>query len=312
MLAYVAGRVAQSAVAVLGVSLLVFGIVRLSGDPTLLLLGLEARPEQHAALREQLGLNDPLHVQYVRFVTSALHGDLGRSIRWEEPAGPLVLQHLPATVELAVAAIVLAVLIGVPLGAAGAIRRGSLADRLALAASVLGQSMPGFWLGMMLVLVFAVGLRLLPVGGRGGPEHLILPSVTLAIYFAASISRLTRAAMLTSLSSDYVRFARIKGVSLRDVVFRHALRNAAIPVISLVALDFATLLGGAVIVETIFAWPGVGWLAVEAIYARDYPVVQAVTILTSLVFVFVNLGTDLLYIVLDPRIRLARSDARAG
>jgi peptide/nickel transport system permease protein len=242
-------------------------------------------------------------VQYVRFLADVVAGDFGTSFRHQQPALPLVLERLPATLELALAALVLAVAVALPLGIVAALHRGRLADLLAMGFAVVGQATPYFWMGIMLILVVSVELGWLPTSGRGSWRHLILPAVTLGTHFAAALARLTRTSMLEVLGQNYVTTARAKGLSECQVILTHALKNAAVPVVTLIGLQFGTLLGGAVVTETIFAWPGVGRLAVQSIFVRDYPVVQAGVFVLALSFVAINLLVDLLYGYLDPRIR---------
>ena len=251
-----------------------------------------------------MGFNDPFLVQYGRFLAGAVRGDFGQSIRHGESAFHLVMERMPATFELAGAALALALCLSIPIGIVSAVRRNTTVDYASTIVALLGQSMPTFWLGIMLILVFSVQLGLLPSSGRGGVEHLILPAVTLGLFTTARITRLTRSGMLEVLNQDYIRTARAKGVSTSPVVWKHALKNAAIPIVTIVGIELGTLLGGSVITETIFAWPGVGRLSVQAIYNRDYPVVQAAVFLLATTFILVNLIVDLVYTSLDPRIRL--------
>jgi peptide/nickel transport system permease protein len=274
-----------------------------SGDPVSMLLPRDTPPAEVEAMRRHLGLDAPLPAQYVRFLVLLARGDLGVSLHQQQPALQLVVERLPATLELAVAAFVLAVVVAVPAGILCATHRDRLPDQLVMPATLLGQSVPSFWLGIVLILVVAVQLHLLPTSGRGTLRHLVLPAITLATYPMASIARLTRAAMLDVLGRDYVRTARAKGLGEGLVVCRHALKNAFIPVLTIAGLQLGTVLAGAVITETVFSWPGIGRLAIQAISVRDYPVVQAVVIVTAMGFVLVNLAVDLLYRVLDPRIR---------
>jgi len=303
MLGYVFRKVFHTAFVALGVVTLAFAALRLSGDPAATMLPGDASVEELVALRHQLGLDRPLWLQYVQFLGGALTGDFGTSFRHQQPALPLVLERLPATLELAGAALALAVALALPLGILAAVHRGRLLDVLAMAFAVVGQATPYFWMGIMLILVVSVELGWLPTSGRGGLERLILPTVTLGTHFAASLARLTRTSMLEVLGQQFVTTARAKGLSERSVVLAHALKNAAVPVVTLIGLQFGTLLGGAVVTETIFAWPGVGRLAVQSVFVRDYPVVQAGVFVLALTFVAINLLVDLLYGVLDPRIR---------
>ncbi|HXG03819.1 MAG TPA: ABC transporter permease [Candidatus Binatia bacterium] len=303
MLGYAVRKLGHTAFVALGVVTLVFLALRLSGDPAATMLPGEASVEELAALRRTLGLDQPLAVQYVQFLVGALTGDFGVSFRHQQPALPLVLERLPATLELAFAALLLSVAVALPLGIVAALHRGRLGDVLAMAFAVVGQATPYFWMGIMLILVVSVELGWLPTSGRGTLQHLILPAVTLATHFAASLARLTRTSMLEVLGQNYVTTARAKGLPERAVILAHALKNAAVPVVTLVGLQFGTLLGGAVVTETVFAWPGVGRLAVQSIFVRDYPVVQAGVLVLALAFVVINLLVDLLYGLLDPRIR---------
>ncbi len=299
-------RFLQSLIVLLGVSFVVFFILHLTGDPALVLLSPEATPEAVRRFREAMGFNDPFLVQYWRFLKGALQGDFGQSIRHGEPAFGLVVERLPATFELAGAGLALALVVAIPAGIVSAMRRNTVVDYVATVVALIGQAMPTFWLGIMLILLFSVRLQLLPSSGRGTLEHLILPAVTLGLFTTARITRLTRSGMLEVLGQDYIRTARAKGVSDPPVVWKHALKNAAIPIVTIVGIELGTLLGGSVITETIFAWPGVGRLSVQAIYNRDYPVVQAAVFLLAATFVIVNLLVDLIYTYLDPRIRITR------
>ena len=303
MLGYVFRKVFHTAFVAWGVVTLVFAALRLSGDPAATMLPGDASVEELVALRRQLGLDRSLAVQYVQFLGSALTGDFGTSFRHQQPALPLVLERLPATLELAGAALLLAVALAVPLGILAAVYRGRLVDVAAMAFAVVGQATPYFWMGIMLILIVSVELAWLPTSGRGGVERLILPAVTLGTHFAASLARLTRTSMLEVFGQQFVTTARAKGLSEWTVVLTHTLKNAAVPVVTLIGLQFGTLLGGAVVTETIFAWPGVGRLAVQSVFVRDYPVVQAGVFVLALTFVAINLVVDLLYGVLDPRIR---------
>ena len=303
MLGYVARKVFHTAFVALGVVTLVFAALRLSGDPASTMLPGEATVDELRDLRRELGLDQPMWLQYVQFLVSAVRGDFGTSFRHQQPALGLVLERLPATLELAFAALVLALAIALPLGIVAAIYRGRLPDMLAMGFAVVGQATPFFWMGIMLILLVSLELGWLPTSGRGTWRHLILPAVTLATHFAAVLARLTRTSMLEVLGQHYVTTARAKGLSEWTVVMIHALKNASVPVLTLIGLQFGTLLGGAVVTETVFAWPGVGRLAVQSIFVRDYPVVQAGVFVLALSFVAINLFVDLLYGWLDPRIR---------
>src|SRR5215510_1996269 len=300
MRTYVLRRLAQSALTLLGVSVLVFVILRvLPGDPARMLLPDGAPESAVAELNRQLGLREPLVVQYGLFLGSVARGDFGQSFQYRAPALRVVLERLPATVQLTLAAMLITVAAGVSLGIFTAVRRGTRYDVAGTIVAVLGQSLPNFWLGIMLILLFGVTLRWLPTSGFAGWTSLVLPAVTLAAFPTALVARLTRSSMLEILNRDYVRTGRAKGLAERSVVLRHA----AIPVLTVIGLQIGALLGGAVITESIFAWPGMGKLIVDAIFFRDFPVVQTVLILSATVFVVINLAVDLLYTVIDPRIR---------
>jgi peptide/nickel transport system permease protein len=304
MSAYVLRRVAQSLIVLVGVSIVVFFLARLApGDPVSLLLSETASPEQIEAAREHYGFNDPIYVQYWLFASRAVRGDFGDSLYYDEPALQVVREAFPQTVKLALTAFALAVGLALPMGVIAAIRRDSLWDYLAVGISVIGQAAPSYWIGILLILFFSVRIKIFPSSGNFGPEYIVLPAITLAALLMAVLTRLTRAGMLDVLSDDYVRTARSKGLKERTVIVRHALRNALIPLVTVMGLQLGSVLGGTVIVEQVFAWPGVGRLAVNAITSRDYPIIQAVVLLVSVVFVVINLAVDLLYGLLDPRIR---------
>ncbi|HEV8617279.1 MAG TPA: ABC transporter permease [Methylomirabilota bacterium] len=303
MLGYLVRKILHTAFVAFGVATLVFAALRLSGDPASTMLPGDSSVEELVALRRTLGLDQPVWVQYGQFLGGALTGDFGTSFRHQQPALPLVLERLPATLELAGAALLLALAVALPLGVLAAVHRGRVVDVLAMAFAVVGQATPYFWMGIMLILIVSVELGWLPTSGRGGWQRLVLPAITLGTHFAASLARLTRTSMLEVLGQPFVVTARAKGLSEWTVILAHALRNAAVPVVTLIGLQFGTLLGGAVVTETIFAWPGVGRLAVQSIFVRDYPVVQAGVFVLALTFVAINLLVDLLYGVLDPRIR---------
>jgi peptide/nickel transport system permease protein len=300
---YLLRRGWQSILVLLGVSAVVFLILHLTGDPALLLLPPDASAEDVAKFRESMGFNDPVAVQYVRFLKGAVRGNFGESLRHGEPAMGLVLERLPATFELAGAGLLIALCLAIPAGIVSAVRRNTLIDYLSTVVALLGQAMPTFWLGIMLILIFSVRLNWLPSSGRGDLQHLLLPAITLGLFTTARITRLTRSGMLEVLGQDYIRTARAKGVHEPPVVWKHALKNAAIPIVTIVGIELGTLLGGSVITETIFAWPGVGRLSVQAISNRDYPVVQSAVFLLASTFVLVNFLVDVVYTYLDPRIR---------
>ncbi len=274
------------------------------GDPVLQMLGQDARVEDLAQLRHTLGLAQPLGLQYVRYLEGLARGDWGRSMRYAAPVRPIVLQRFPATLELSLAALAVCLAIAIPAGVFSARRRGSRADRATSFFTLLGLSVPNFALGPILILVFSIEIGWLPVSGRGGIGHLILPAATLGAALAAILTRMVRGSMIEELSSDYVRTARAKGITETSVLFRHAFPNALIPVITIVGLQFGSLLAGTIVTETIFSWPGIGRLAVQAISARDYPLLQGCILIIALSYVGVNLLTDLVYAIVDPRVRL--------
>ena len=297
-------RVPQLVVVLFGVSIVTFGLVRLTGDPITVLLGETATQEAIAQMRSELALDRPVHVQYARFIRNALRGDFGDSLRYRQPALTLFVERLPATLELAGAALLLALIIGLPIGITAALRPQSAFDGLVRGLALTGQAIPGFYLGLVAIILFGAQLRLLPTGGRGSLAHLILPAATLAAYQVAIVARFARGAMLEVLGEDYIRTAQAKGLRRLRVILQHALRNALIPVVTIIALQVGTLLSGAVVTETVFSWPGVGRLAVQAIYTRDFPIVQVTVMVTAALFVAINLLTDLLYVLLDPRVRV--------
>jgi peptide/nickel transport system permease protein len=303
MLRYLVGRVLQMAVSMLVVISIVFLMTRLSGNPINLLLDVNATQQDQEILTRHLGLDKPLVVQYGLYITNLLRGDFGHSILTRRPVVEHIWERLPATVELGFVAMLLSILIGIPLGMYSAVHRGTLMDTGARVFAVLGQSMPAFWLGLMLILVFAVILGVLPAGGRGGLTHLILPAFTLGYFTSAAILRLTRSSMLEVLGSDYIKFARLKGLHEQIVLWKHGLKNALLPVITFAVLLFVQFLGGAVVTETVFAWPGLGRLILESITTRDYPIVQAGVLVLSALYLMGNLFVDMLYSYLNPRIR---------
>jgi peptide/nickel transport system permease protein len=300
---YVARRVAQTALILVGVTLAVFWVVRLSGDPVLLMLPADASQQDIQRLRVSLGFDRPVHVQLWRFIERVTAGDFGTSLRFQEPALPLVLERLPSTVLLALTALSLSTVVAIPLGVTSAVRRDSVWDRAAMGLALLGQSMPIFCTGIMLITVFSVALDLFPSSGSGTLGHLVLPATALGFFSIGRVTRLVRSGMLEVLGQDYVRTARAKGLAEWSVVYRHALRNCLLPVVTIVGLELGSTLGGAVVTEMVFAWPGVGRLIVSAIFARDYPLVQAAVFVVATMFVLVNLAVDLLYAVVDPRVR---------
>ncbi|MCY3875193.1 MAG: ABC transporter permease [Rhodobacteraceae bacterium] len=296
-------RLVQIPAIIIAMSLLVFIFLNASGDPAQLLMPTEATEQDIEEMRRALGLDRPLHVQYWNFLSNALQGDFGTSLRSRQPAMDTVLAALPATLELAFAAIIISTAVSIPLGIAAAVKRNSPIDTIATVVAVLGQSMPVFWLGILLILLFSVTLNWLPVSGRGSWQSLILPAVTLGWYMNALMTRLTRSAMVEVLNEPYIRTARAKGMPLRTIIFKHAFRNARIPILTIWGLQVGTMLTGTVVTETVFAWPGLGRASIHAVVGRDFPVVMASIALFTLIFVLINLIVDLAYYALDPRIR---------
>ena len=303
MIGYLTRRVLGAAYVLIGVAAIVFVILHLTGDPAAVMMPPESTSAELQAFRHLHGFDRPLVVQFGAFAWAAVRGDFGDSLRHGTPALGLALERLPASGELAFVALAFAVAVAVPIGIVAALRRNTALDFAARVFALVGQSMPVYWLGIVLVLVFAVQLGWLPTGGIGGPSHLILPAITLGLFTMAKIMRLTRAAMLEILRADFLRTARAKGVGPLRLIVHHALRNAWLPIVTVIGIELGTLLSQAIITETIFSWPGVGRLAVQAIYDRDYPVVEVVVLLSASVFVVVNLLVDLSYAALDPRIR---------
>lgn len=303
--AYLARRVLLALVVLFGVSIVVFVIIRvIPGDPVQLMYP-EAMPaELLRQVRAQMGLDDPVYVQYLVFLRQTLHGNLGESYRYHRPVTELVLERLPATAELTLAALAISLIFGIPMGIVAALKRNSLLDNVVMLVVMFGQSMPTFWLGIMLIIAFAVSLNWFPTSGREGAQYVVLPALTLAGFYVALTARLVRSCMLEVISQDYVRTARAKGLSEYGVIIGHAFRNALIPVVTVLGMQVGALLGGAVITESVFGWPGIGFLSITAIWQRDYNIVQAVVLFSAAVFVLLNLTVDVVYAWLDPRIRL--------
>ena len=304
MAQYIVRRLIYACFVLLGVTVVVFFLARIGGDPTDLMAPLDATEEDIAALRENLGFNRPLPIQYLDFVGNALTGDFGLSIRHRQPAMEMVLEKMPATLQLTVATLVIALLIAIPLGILSAVRPNSTIDRLSVVVALSGQSIPTFLLGIVLIIIVAVQLRWLPSSGRGTFGHIILPALTLGPYFAAMINRLLRSSLREELNKDYIRTVRAKGFNERFILLNHAVKNAAIPVITVMGLQIGTLISGSVVTETVFAYPGAGLLLVQALRGRDFPIIQAYVVLIALLVVLINFIVDLLYGYLDPRIRL--------
>ena len=304
---YLLHRLLLFAPTLIGVLTLVFFMIHLvPGDPVEVMLGETASAADKEALRRELGLNEPLGVQYARFLRGLVTGDLGRSLYQEAKVADLILARFPATLELTLAAIATALLIAFPLGMIAAVKRNSWVDRLSLLFSLLGLSMPNFWLGPLLMILFSIELGWLPVSGRGGLSHLILPALTLGTAMAAILTRMIRSSLLEVIHEDYIQAARAKGLSERQVWVKHALSNSLLPVITIVGLQFGALLAGAIITETIFSWPGIGRLTIQAIQTRDYPLVQGCILVIATSYLIVNLMTDLFYRLADPRISYGR------
>jgi peptide/nickel transport system permease protein len=304
MLSYIIKRLLFGIFSIVGASILIFVATRLSGDPVAMLVPPEASDQMIQQVREQLGLNRPIWEQYFIFAANALQGNLGTSYRWEMPALTLLLERLPATMQLATAGLLYSVCVAVPLGVLSAVYRGSWIDRFGKGLAMAGQAMPNFWIGLLLILVFSVYLGWLPAYGSGSWRHIILPAIALGTYPVAAQTRIVRSSMLDVLDSDYIKMGRILGASERVLIWKYAFRNAAVPLVTVLGVYFAAMLGGTFVVEVIFAWPGVGRTVVEAVFARDFPVVQAGVLFTSIVFVIVNLLVDLSYGIIDPRARV--------
>ena len=302
---YIAGRLIQCLVTLLVISLLVFALARLTGNPLDVMLPIDASAEIQEEMSRELGLDQPVYVQYARFVQSLLHGDLGTSIRTRKPVAELIGLRLPNTLKLVSFSTGMALLIALPLGVIAATRKSGFWDVAARTVALFGQSVPTFWAGIVLITIFAVNLDILPAGRKEGIESYVLPAVTLGLFgfMLAGVVRLLRGSMLDVLDSEYVKFARIKGLAESAVTWKHALKNALIPVVTFVGFYFGILMAGSVVVETVFAWPGIGRLAFEAVQWRDYPVIQGVVLLVSTIILAANLVVDVLYAYIDPRIR---------
>lgn len=307
MAPYIARRLMFSVFVLWGAVSIVFVVLRLvPADPALLLLGADSTEEQLAALRAEMGLDQPLLAQYGTFIVDAVRFDFGPSYRLQQDSMTLVLERLPATLELAGAALVLALLVGIPLGMIAALNVNRLPDRIVSTLSLMGQSLPPFWVGIVLILVFARNLQIMPSGGTGSPLHIILPAVTLALPFLAILTRMTRNGLLEVLNEGYIQTARSKGLSERVVIAPHAIRNALIPLVTIVGVQFGILLAGSVVVETVFSWPGIGRMLIDAIGMRDYNLVQAAVMVIAFGFVAINFVVDILYVYLDPRVRITK------
>jgi len=304
VLAFIARRAISSAFMILLVSLVVFSLAHLSGDPVRVMLGAETTAEQIAELRHALGLDRPLPVQYLNFLSRAIRGNIGRSLYYRQDALSLVLERMPATIELGTVSMLFALLVAIPTGILSALRPHSWIDFVSRLTSIIGQAFPAYWVGIMLIIFFAVRIHWFPVGGRGTLAHVVLPAVTLGLWPMARISHVLRASMIEVLRQDYVRTARGKGLPEHAVIVRHVLRNALIPVVTVIGLTFGTILGGTVVTEFVFTWPGLGRLVLEAITNRDFPLIQAIVLVTSTIFVLINFLVDVMTVWLDPRIRM--------
>ncbi|MCC6310840.1 MAG: ABC transporter permease [Trueperaceae bacterium] len=303
MSVYLIRRAVNTLVVLVGVATLAFFLVRLTGDPVTLLLPLNATPEAIAKLRSTLGLDRPLWVQYLRYLESIVKGDFGNSMRFSLPAFDLFKARFPATLELVGIATAVAVLLGIPFGVVAAASRGSVLDALLMGLAALAQAVPGFYLGLMLMLLFSVELGWLPTGGRGSWQQLVMPVAVLSSFLIALLARMTRSACLEVAGQDFIRTGRAKGIGEARLLLKHVLKNALIPIITLIGLQVGTLFSGAVVTETIFSWPGIARLALDGIYSRDYPIVQVVVVMSASIFVFINLLVDIIYIAVDPRIK---------
>ena len=305
MSGYLTKRFIHSIIIIFGISIAVFVISRLTGDPVSLMVDFDTPMEDREIMRKELGLDKPVPVQYLIFLKGAIKGDFGISIRHDEPAIDLVFQRIPATLKLLIFTIFWAIVIAIPIGIISALNRNSFFDLFGMAVSFLGQSIPSFWLGIMLIMIIGVRFRLLPISGYGGGDwaNVIMPAITLGAFEMASFARITRSSMLSVLDMDYIQTARAKGLGELFIVIKHALKNALIPIVTIMGLHVAYLMGGAVITEQIFAYPGVGWLAIQSIYNRDFPVVQAIVMVVSVGVVVTNFLVDIIYTLIDPRIR---------
>lgn len=302
MAMFLLGRLGQAVIVLLAVAFIAFLLLHLSGDPAVLLLPPDATRAQVVSFRQEMGFDRPFLEQFLRFLQRLMVGDLGYSWRFQQPVLPLVLERIPATLYLAVTALAFSLLIAIPVGVISAVKRDTAIDSTAMVLALLGQSMPGFWIGIMLIFLFSVQLGWLPTSGWNTPSAIILPAVTLGLALVGRNARLVRSSMLEVLGEDYVKAARAKGLSEWRVVNRHALKNALLPVVTVIGLELGILLGGTVVIETVFAWPGIGMLSVQAVTGRDYPIVQAVILLSAVLFTLTNLAVDLLYTRIDPRI----------
>jgi len=299
---FVAGRLLQALLTMLLLSVIVFALARLSGDPVSLMAPMDASQEDIERIKASYGLDKSLPVQYWHFIANAVQGDFGNSVKWDRSAAEMLLERFPATLLLSFTSMVFGLLVALPVGILSAVHRESWFDNLGKIVALAGQSMPTFWFGILLILFFALYIPIFPTSGYGVDSHLVLPTVTLGLFVAASIMRVTRSAMLDALEADYVRTARSKGVPEWRVILVHAFKNGAIPILTITALQAATILRGAVVTETVFSWPGIGKIAIDAVYGRDFPLVQGAVMLMGVIFLLVNFIVDMIYVLLDPRI----------
>ncbi len=304
MINYLCRRFLQIVPVLFLITLIVFCLVYVAGDPVSLMLPLDAPPEQFEALRSSLGLDRPLPVQYLSFLSRLARGDFGESFRYRQPALDIVLERIPATLELALVSMIFATIISIPMGIWSATRKDTVIDIFITGLSVLGKAMPGFWLGIMMILLFAVNTQIFPVSGRGTLMHLVLPALTLSVSLAAEMTRLTRSSIIEILSQDYIRTARSKGVNNFSVICKHAFKNCLIPLITIMAVQTSQLVGGALVIEAVFAWPGLGQLIVQAANARDMAILQAAVFIVALMVICINFLADILYTLVDPRVTL--------
>lgn len=304
MSTYIIKRMLQGFLTFLGVSIFVFVLGRLTGDPIRLLAPENATLEQREEIRKALGLDRAIPVQYLDFITNVLKGDFGTSLSYNQPVGKLVLEAMPATIELALASFAIALLISIPIGLLVALKRNTIFDLLGNIFALIGQAVPSFWLGLLLMLLFSVTLKVLPISGRDTPLHIVLPALTLSLTSVGYFTRMMRSSMLDVLGQEYIRTARGKGLKEFKIIGKHSLKNALIPVVTVMGISFGTVLSGAFVVETIFAWPGIGRLGVNALFQRDFALIQGVVMISTMIFVLVNLLVDILYTLLDPRIRI--------
>ncbi len=303
MLKYFAFRLMQVPLVLLIITFLIFILVYIAGDPVAMMVSADATPQEIQQLRIALGFDRPFYVQFGDYIVNVMLGDFGASYQYGVSALSLVLERLPATLELATASIIIAIAIAIPLGVISAVKPNSVIDSIATALSALGKAVPNFWLGIMLILIFAVNLKIMPVSGTGSWKHIILPAITLGTAMSAEITRLVRSNMIEILHQDYIRTARSKGQKSIVIIFKHAFRNSLVPVITITLLQMASLVGGSFITEMIFSWPGVGQLIIQAVYEKDLPIIQAAVFVTAIIILLMNLFTDILYRVLDPRIK---------